>query len=87
MLMKNKIIQLFKGFDNIDKKIRKIMNYGYSIAITFGIFGIISLLIYKLSYISYDLIEASLLFFKTGLLFTVQIFACGYTANKLRSNI
>ena len=84
--MKKKIIKFVNSLKNIDKTISKVMNYGFIISIAFGILGIITLLLYKFSYISYDLIEASILLFKSGLLFTIQTFACGYTIDLVKKN-
>ena len=82
--MKEKFLKFIKGLKNIDKSIFKVMNYGFIVSLFIEILGIITLLIYKFSYISYDLIEASILLFQTGLIFIVQILACGYTVDLVK---
>ena len=82
--MKNQLIAFLKRFKEIDKSILKVMNYGFLCSILFGVLGIAILLLYKFTYISHDLIEASMILFRSGLLFTAQIFACGYALDTLK---
>lgn len=82
--MKEKFTNFFKGLKDVDKSISKVMNYGFNFSLIVGILGIFTLILYKISYISYDLIDASIILFRTGLLFTVQFFACGYTIDTVR---
>ena len=82
--MKKYFDTFLKGLKNIDEKISKIMEKGFKFSLIVGILGILTLILYKYAYISYDLIEASIILFKTGLLFTIQFFVCGYTIDTVR---
>ena len=79
--MREKFYNTIKELNTVDKSLSKIMNFGFIISFALGILGIITLLTYKISYISYDLIDASILLFQMGILFTVQTMSCGYTLN------
>lgn len=82
--MKEKFITFFKGLKDIDKSISKVMNYGFVFSLIIGILAIATLVLYKVSYISYDLVDASIILFRTGILFTVQFLACGYAMNTVK---
>lgn len=82
--MKKYFDNFFKGLRNIDKSICKVMEKGFIFSLIIGILSIFTLTLYRFSYISYDLIEASIILFRSGLLFTVQFFICGYTIDALK---
>lgn len=84
IFMKEKVFSFLKNLNDIDPSISKIMYYGFIISLLIGIASIATLLFYNYSYISYDLVEASVMLFQMGLLFTVQIFACGCTIDFIK---
>ena len=82
----NKFIDNLKNsdiFKDLDKKIFSFMKKGFIFSYFIGIAAIVLLVIYKNSYISYDLVEASMILFRTGMLFLVAFFVCGIAVNKL----
>jgi len=70
-------------FKNLDKKIFSFMKKGFAISYFIGIIAILLLAIYKSSYISYDLVDASIILFRTSIFFLVQFFVCGIAVNKI----
>ena len=74
----------FKSFKEIDKSIAKIMNRGNIFSLFICILSIIVLLIYKEFYISSDLLEASIILFKTSIFFSIQFFICGIAIDKIK---
>ena len=70
-------------FKNLDKKIFEFMKKGFTVSYFIGIISIILLIIYKNSYISYDLVDASIILFRMSIFFLVEFFACGIAVNRI----
>jgi len=70
-------------FKDLDKKILTFMQKGFIFSYFIGITAILLLVIYKNSYISYDLVEASIILFRTGIFFLMQFLICGIAINKI----
>ena len=75
--------QVTNMFKNMDKKILIFMEKGITLSSLFCIIGILFLLVYKNSYITYDLVEGSIILFRTSLFFVVQFFICGIAMDKI----
>ena len=76
--------EFFKSFKEIDKSISKIMNRGNIFSLFICILAVVVLAIYKEFYISSDLLEASIILFKTSIFFSIQFFMCGIAIDKIR---
>ena len=70
-------------FKDLDTKIFSFMKKGFIFSYFIGITAILLLVIYKNSYISYNLVEASIILFQTGMFFLAQFFICGIAVNKI----
>ena len=83
MKNKNFFKELFKPVKNINKKILHIINNGFLFSSLLILVGIILLLLHKYFFISFELIEASMIIFKTSLFFAMQFLICGVAFNKI----
>lgn len=83
MKNKNFFKELFKPVKNINKKILHIINNGFLFSSLLILVGIILLLLHKYFFISFELIEASMIIFKTSLFFAMQFLICGIAFNKI----
>ena len=61
----------------IDKKIIKLMNFFNSLAIIFYFIAFVVLYYFNYFYISFDLYDASLIIFKSGLFINIFSIICG----------
>ena len=75
--------KLFKPIKNINKKILHIINKGFILSSFLILVGIILLLLHKQFFISFELIEASMIIFKTSLFFAMQFLICGIAFDKI----
>ena len=83
MKNKNFFKELFKPMKNINKKILHIINNGFLFSSFLILVGIVLLLLHKQFFISFELIEASMIIFKTSLFFAMQFLICGIAFNKI----
>ena len=83
MKNKNFFKELFKPIKNINKKILHIINNGFLFSSFLILVGIVLLLLHKQFFISFELIEASMIIFKTSLFFAMQFLICGIAFNKI----
>ena len=83
MKNKNFFKELFKPIKNINKKILHIINNGFIFSSFLILVGIVLLLLHKQFFISFELIEASMIIFKTSLFFAMQFLICGIAFNKI----
>lgn len=82
--MNNKFFkEFFKPVKNINKKILHIINSGFVFSSFLILIGIVLLLLHRQFFISYELIEASMIIFKTSLFFAMQFLICGVAFNKI----
>ena len=75
--------KLFKPIKNINKKILHIINKGFILSSFLILVGIILLLLHKQFFISFELIKASMIIFKTSLFFAMQFLICGIAFDKI----
>lgn len=84
MIKTNKFFKTF--FDmikNIDKKIVHIIEKGFLFSSFICLMGIILLLLHNYFFISFELLEASMILFQTSIFFAVQFLICGFAFDKI----
>ena len=78
---------MFKKFMNIfnelDIKVKKIMNYGFKFSIGFCFIAALILLFYETIYASPDLYYIGLKMIETGLFFITEFIICGIAVDKI----
>lgn len=84
MIKTNKFFKaFFNTIKNIDKKIVHIVQNGIAFSSLVCLIGIILLLIHNYFFISFDLIGAAMILFKTSIFFTMQFLLCGFAFDKI----
>ena len=78
------IKKLTNNIKNLDKDILKIMFWGFKFSFFICILSSIVLLTYIVNPISYIILEAGTILFKTGLTFAVSFFICGFVVNNIK---
>lgn len=73
----------FKDMKNADKKIVHTVQNGILFSSFICLAGIILLLIHNYFFISFDLIEAAMILFKTSIFFVMQFILCGFAFDKI----
>jgi len=81
------IKKLANDIKQLDKNILKIMFSGFKFSFFICILSSIILLTYIINPISYILLESGTILFKTGLIFAVSFFICGFTFDNIKKQI
>ena len=83
MKRKNIFKEIILAISNIDSKLLKIVKKGCFFSTFVLLVGIAVLLLHKFYYISYDLIQASVIIFQSGIVFALQFLVCGVAFNNI----
>ena len=75
--------ELFTTIKNIDKRIVHIIKNGFLFSNFMFCAGIIILLVHNYFFISFELIDAAIILFKTSMFFTMQFMLCGFAFDKI----
>ncbi len=81
------IKKLIDNIKNIDKKVLKIMIYGFNFSFIICIISCIISLSYILNPISHVLYNSGIILFKTGLTFASTFFVCAFAMDKIKKEI
>ena len=82
--MFKKIVNIF---NELDEKIKKIMNYGFKFSIGFCFIASLILLLYETVYASPDLYYIGLKMIETGLFFITEFIICGIAVDKISKQL
>lgn len=85
--MKNNFKEFFKVFKIIDKNIFNVIIKGNKVSFFICILAVLILVIYNIFYISLNLIDASIILFKTGLMFALTFYVFGVITNKIKQDM
>jgi len=68
---------------NTDKRILHTIKIGFRFSSFLCLISIILLLLHSNFFISFDLVEASMILFKTSIFFAMQFLICGFAFDKI----
>jgi len=84
MIKTNKFFRdFFTSIKNTDKKILHIIKHGFRFSSFLCLISIGLLLLHNYFFISFDLIDASMILFKTSIFFAMQFLLCGFAFDKI----
>ncbi|MBR6504257.1 MAG: hypothetical protein IKT41_00810 [Clostridia bacterium] len=81
------IKKLKEKFNNIDKKVLKVMHIGFKCCLILSFTACFILLTYQYNLKSPDLYYSGLLLFKTSLFFFVDFIVCGFAVDIIRKEM
>jgi len=81
------IKKIREKFISIDKKILKVMNYGFKLCLFIALIASLILLTYDYFLKLPDLYYSGLLLFKSALFFFVDFIVCGFAVDKISKEI
>ena len=81
------IKKLIDNIKNIDKKVLKIMIYGFKFSLIICIISSLVSLYYILNPISHILYSSGIILFKTGLTFASAFFVCAFAMDKIKKQL
>jgi hypothetical protein len=79
--------QLIDNIKNIDKKVFKIMIFGFKCSFIVCFLSSIISLSYILNPISHILFDSGIILFKTGLTFASAFFVCAFAMDKIKKQL
>ena len=84
MIRTNKFFKtFFDTIKNMDKKIKHIIERGFLFSNFICLIGIILLVLHIHFFITFEMIEAAIILFKTSIFFAVQFLICGFAFDKI----
>ncbi len=76
--------KILSEIKQINKKVIKIINYGFTFCFAVSIIGLLLMLTYNTYSVSYDFFKAGIILIRTSILFAAQFVACGFIMDRLK---